>query len=237
MPLIGISAQYRRHSERWAYVFWGIVEGYIEALKLSGAEVVLLPPQPEDQLSSILARLDGLVLTGGPDLDPLHYGEEPGLRMGEINEVRDAAELFMARYAAERGLPLLGICRGMQVATVALGGSLYQDLEQAGFLEVAHWQKSPPPSLWHTMNRVAASPLDTYFDASYRVNSYHHQGVKELGQGLVAVAKATDDLVEAAVLKEHPYYLLVQWHPEMLPSQWPMFGGLVEAGRRKPARL
>lgn len=224
MRLIGIATQYRQSEGLLSRRFWGLLEYYLEALSAQGLAHVLLPPQDPEALERILPHLDGLLLPGGGDVDPARYGEEPHPRLGEVSPERDAHELYLARYAAEKGLPALGVCRGIQVMNVALGGTLYQDLEAQGLQEVQHYQKSPPPALAHGVRLVAASPLSQLFPEAFRVNSYHHQGLKALGRGLKPLAVAPDRLVEAVALEGHPLFLGVQWHPELLREHWPLFG-------------
>lgn len=224
MRLIGIATQHRLTEGPMGKRFWGLLEPYLEALASQGLAYVLLPPQDPEALERILPHLDGLLLPGGGDVDPDRYGEEPQPRLGEILPERDEHEIYLARYAAEKGLPTLGICRGIQVMNVALGGSLYQDLEAQGFTEVQHYQKSPPPALAHRVSLVAEDPLSRIFPPSFRVNSYHHQGIKGLGAGLKPLAVAPDGLVEALALEGHPLFLGVQWHPELLQGHWPLFG-------------
>ncbi|MER3489993.1 MAG: peptidase C26 [Meiothermus sp.] len=232
--LIGVTAQYRTTGELIRAKIWGLLEPYVRALEAQGASVLVIPPQPEDRLLPILQKLDGLLLPGGVDVDPAHFGEEPIPENGEVSPERDALELHLARYAAERGLPTLGICRGIQVMNVALGGSLYQDLPTQGFQAVQHYQKSEAGVLAHSLEQVGESPLSGLFEARFRVNSYHHQGLKDLAPGLRDVALAPDGLVEAVVLEGHPFFLGVQWHPELLPQQWGIFRTLVEAARQGP---
>lgn len=223
MRLIGVATQFRLGEGLLRGRFWGLLEPYLEALSSQGLAHVLLPPQPIEALERILPELDGLLLPGGGDLDPALYGEEPHPRLGEVSPERDHHELFLARYAAEQGLPTLGVCRGLQVMNVALGGSLYQDLEAQGLSHVQHYQKSPPPALAHTVRQVRPSPLDVLFPETFRVNSYHHQGIQTLGQGLRPLAVAPDGLVEAIALEGHPLFLGVQWHPELLREHWVLF--------------
>lgn len=211
------------------YKIWGLLDPYLKALEAQGAGVVLLPPQLEPRLLEILKRLDGVLLPGGVDVDPARFGEEPIPELGEVSLERDALELFIARYAAEHGLPALGICRGIQVMNVALGGSLYQDLPTQGFGAVQHAQKSEPGVLAHSLEQIGESPLKGLFEPRFRVNSYHHQALKDLAPGLRPVAAAPDGVVEAVYLEGHPFFLGVQWHPELLPQQWGIFRLLVEA--------
>lgn len=211
------------------YKIWGLLEPYLKGLEWAGATVVLLPPQNEGRVVQALSRLDGLLLPGGIDIDPAHFGEEPLPGLGEVNLERDQLELFLARQSAQRGLPTLGICRGVQVMNVALGGSLYQDLPSQGFKSVQHYQQSEPPVLAHSAELVGFSALTALFDPRFRVNSYHHQALKDLAPGLQVAAQAPDGVVEAVQLANHPFYVGVQWHPELLPQQWGLFAALVEA--------
>jgi len=157
--LIGVSAQYRTTGELIRGKIWGLLEPYVKALEAQGASVLVIPPQSEDRLPAILKKLDGLLLPGGVDLDPAHFGEEPMPENGEVSPERDELELYLARYAAHNGLPTLGICRGIQVMNVALGGSLYQDLPTQGFKAVQHYQKSEAGVLAHSLEQVGESPL------------------------------------------------------------------------------
>ncbi len=228
MRLVGLTAQYRwNDSRRMPARHWGVLEPYLKAVRAVGGVPVILPPMEEDRLEAALRRLDGVILTGGGDPDPALYGEEPIPELGEVSVERDRQEVFIARWAAEHGLPLLGVCRGMQVAAVALGGSLYQDLGRAGFRDIEHDQDSGPPALAHSVRLLKYGVLAGLFGERFRVNSYHHQAVKALPEGLEVLAEAPDGVIEAARLVGHPFYLLVQWHPELLPDHWGLFERLV----------
>jgi len=232
--LIGVTPQ-SRSTEGWIRTkIWGLLEPYVRALETQGAGIVILPPQPSDRLGAILHKLDGVLLPGGADVDPAHFGEEPIPQMGEVSLERDEVELFVARYTALHGIPTLGICRGIQVMNVALGGSLYQDLPAQGFGTIQHSQKAEPPVLSHSVEQAGPSPLNRLFEPRFRVNSYHHQALKDLAPGLHPVATAPDGIVEAVVLEGHPFYFGVQWHPELLPEQWGIFQALVEAAAKQP---
>ncbi|WP_457630972.1 gamma-glutamyl-gamma-aminobutyrate hydrolase family protein [Oceanithermus sp.] len=230
MPLIGITSQTAKTGRVNINKVWGVREPYRAALESYGASVVVLPPQPPERLAGILARLDGLVLPGGADLDPAFFGEQPQPRLGEVDPVRDEFEIYAARWAAENGLPTLGVCRGAQVGAVALGGSLYQDLESAGFTQISHEQTAKAPALWHEVALRRRRWLEPLFGERFRVNSYHHQAIRDPGP-LEVTAEAPDGVIEAARLPGHPFYLMIQWHPELLPAHWGLFGLLVEQAR------
>ncbi|MCX7782201.1 MAG: gamma-glutamyl-gamma-aminobutyrate hydrolase family protein, partial [Meiothermus sp.] len=125
--LIGVTPQSRNTEGLFRTRIWGLLEPYVRALESQGASIVILPPQAGDRLPALLRQLDGVLLPGGVDVDPAQFGEEPIPELGEVSLERDALELFVARYTAQHGIPTLGICRGIQVMNVALGGSLYQD--------------------------------------------------------------------------------------------------------------
>lgn len=142
--LIGVTSQSRNTEGLFRTRIWGLLEPYVRALESQGASIVILPPQAGDKLPALLHQLDGVLLPGGVDVDPAQFGEEPIPELGEVSLERDTLELFVARYTAQHGIPTLGICRGIQVMNVALGGSLYQDLPAQGFRTVQHSQKAEP---------------------------------------------------------------------------------------------
>lgn len=155
------------------------------------------------------------MLTGGHDIDPMLYGEEPSPQCGPICRERDAMETITARSAMERDLPILGICRGIQFLNVFLGGSLYQDLPAQHPSETEHHQRPPYDVPAH---RVSLSEGGSLFQllqkASIPVNSYHHQAIKRLGSGLRVMAVSEDGIPEAVELPEKRFVWAVQWHPE-----------------------
>lgn len=230
--LIGVTAQSRTVGDLMRFKIWGLLEPYIKALEAQGAQVVVIPPQNQERLPEILKRLDGVLLPGGVDVDPARFGEEPLPEMGEVSLERDALEILVAQYATKNGLPALGVCRGVQVMNVALGGSLYQDLPAQGFKTIQHYQKSEAPILSHSAEQVGNSVLRKLFESRFRINSYHHQALKDLAPGLSTVAVAPDGVVEAVLLEGHPFFMGVQWHPELLPQQWGIFAALVEAAKQ-----
>jgi putative glutamine amidotransferase len=163
-------------------------------------------------------RLDGLLLTGGGDVDPTLYGSpDPSTASKGVNRKRDEFEFGLIQQALEDELPILGVCRGMQVMNVALGGTLHVDLESRGYRNHAGAEGTP---VRHTIEIEANSLLSGLSGGlKQEVNSFHHQAVEGLGKGLMAVAHSTDGVVEAAEwsLKEGmPFLLLVQWHPERM---------------------
>ena len=209
-PVVGITGNFGEKGCELA-------EGYYQSLLQAGATPVVIPPftQPE-ALLTILDRVDALLLSGGGDLNPLYLGEEPVPGLGGINAKRDLAELLLVRLAFDRQVPMLGICRGIQVLTAALGGSLYQDLaSQYGQPLIKHSQDLDRTQASHTVTVEPDTLLAQLFpQKQLPVNSFHHQAVREPGPHLRVCAHATDGVIEAVESNAHKSILGVQWHPE-----------------------
>lgn len=222
-PVIGITSTLKEDQDSVAqrplgsYVRadFDYVDGVLQA---GGAPVVL--PAVADAAKEMAQSIDGLVLCGGTDLDPGYYGEEPIPELGETLPARDAFEMALVKHAFKRGTPVFGICRGLQVLNVALGGTLYQDLpSQVGGGSIAHRQQMPKWQWTHEVEVDADSQMAKIMGSTeLRVNSYHHQAIKDLADGLVVVARASDGVVEGIEspnLSEH-WLLGVQWHAEAM---------------------
>ena len=193
---------------------------YAEAVRRSGAAPVLLPlTDDEATLEALCERLDGLILTGGDDISPEMYGEEPIPECGATQPLRDRMELYLLRRCLETGKPFLAICRGFEIMNIGLGGTLYQDIATQRPGSLRHPCYEVPADQVHT---VVLSPDSTIARltglSECRVNSRHHQGVKKVGGGLRVSAVASDGLVEGLELPGHPFALGVQWHPETLSA-------------------
>ncbi len=193
---------------------------YLDAVKNAGATPLIVPPDtPPQEAAMLLERADGVLLSGGGDMDPAHYGGQPHPKVYEVTPQRDALELTLARLAVERRVPLLGICRGIQVLNVALGGTLYEDLEDQMPNALSHRRdpRTERTLLAHEVTVAAESRLAAILgDTHLPVNSLHHQGIRDLAPGLRATAHAPDGLIEGVEAPEHPFALAVQWHPEWL---------------------
>ncbi|HHY55750.1 MAG TPA: gamma-glutamyl-gamma-aminobutyrate hydrolase family protein [Chloroflexi bacterium] len=208
-----------------------IAAGVITA---GGAPVMIPPDLDETTLYARFADLDGLILSGGGDVDPARYGMTPIPAVGGVDVQRDQTELLLARWALETGKPLFGICRGLQLLNVACGGALYRDIsEHAGALRHAYYPNYPHDYLAHSITITPGSRLATILGATtIAVNSLHHQACRIVASPLRAVAFAPDGIVEAVEVAEHPFALAVQWHPEALPQEkasQALFGALVSA--------
>jgi putative glutamine amidotransferase len=233
-PLIGITT-FRTDSGR-GYIYFSLTEAYVRAVAAGGALPVMIPlGLPEDDLDRIRAKLDGLVLSGGGDVDPNRYGGIPHPSVAEVDEDRDRVELHLARKFVDTGRPLLGICRGMQLLNVALGGTLYTDIADQLPAAIAHdlWPGRGHANDHHMVRIEEETRLAGILgQPMVEVNSLHHQGVRDLAPGLVPAAYAADGLIEAFELPDHPFGLAVQWHPERLAGERAMpglFAALTEA--------
>ena len=215
-PLIGLTTRQLKTPNSSSAII-GAGERYIKAIKSAGGVPLLIPlDSTESEVGQILSQLDGVLLSGGEDIDPRHYGEAPIEQIGEISAPRDKTELALARLAFERNLPLLGICRGLQVANVALGGSLYQDIatQVAGALThtVDKWEE-----LSHPIKLESDSKLERILGGGpLAVNSLHHQAAKLIAPQLHVTARASDGIVEALEAPSRDFFICVQAHPEAL---------------------
>lgn len=209
-PLIGVST-YWVESARWGS--WNLPAallpaGYPLLVRRSGGLAALLPPDDPARAAEVVARLDGLVISGGPDVDPARYGAGPDPRTDPPARERDAWELALVEAALAAGAPLLGICRGMQLLNVALGGTLAQHIEG---------HRGPAAGVFgsHTVKPVPGTRYAEAVPEAVTVPTYHHQAVDVLGRGLLASAHAEDGTPEAVELPGDRFVLGVQWHPEM----------------------
>ena len=208
---------------------------YTQAIQEAGGIAVVVPAHGfVDDTAALLDRLDGLVFSGGPDVDPGVYGHAPHPLLGpDVDRVSDEYELAMLAGAAERDLPMLAICRGMQALNVSRGGTLHQHLPDLTALD--HSQSARPFAPTHSVSVAPGSLLHRLADADVLgVNSYHHQAVDRLGAGLTVCATAADGTVEAVWDPGARFCLGVQWHPEVLTHRAdhaPLFESLVAAAR------
>lgn len=193
---------------------------YTDALHSAGLRPFILPVLAPGDAESMLDGMDGLVLTGGEDVDPQHYGAGPHAALGDLHSSRDAFELALLLAAQRRQLPTLAICRGIQVANVALGGTLVQDIPDEWPGAILHDGGGPRHERVHDVRVDEASALARALGASrLTVNSFHHQSVASVAPGMSAVAHAPDNVIEGVQWTGDAWWLLgVQWHPEELTA-------------------
>ncbi len=229
-PLIGITTYVT--PAQWGY--WDleaalIPQDYVNAIERAGGRPLLVPPTLEG-VDETLDALDGIILTGGSDLDPALYDEEAHPETFGIHRLRDDAELALLHGAMERDLPLLGICRGIQVINVGLGGSLHQHVPEL----VGHeGHKNDPPGEFveHEVEVLPDTRLAEVLGTHTRVQSHHHQGLKSIAEGLREAARAEDGLVEAVEAPDKRFAVGVLWHPEAGDDD-SLFEAFVEEARR-----
>jgi putative glutamine amidotransferase len=232
-PLIGLTTTFtQRRSHPPIY---STNRPYTEAVRQAGGIPVLIPNNlVEDDIDSLLERLDAVLFTGGYDIDPACYGHPNHPMAEKIDHNRDLVEIYLVKCLARSGKPFLGICRGLQVIDVALGGSLYEHLpdQLPGNVHLENHDK-PRNFLAHTVIVDPGSKLSNILSChETRVNSLHHQGVCQVAPDLQVTAIAPDSLVEAFELRDHPFGLAVQWHPEELqqdPAMRNLFVAFIHA--------
>lgn len=209
--MVGIVSLYDETKES----YW-MLPGYVEGVEEAGGIPVILPlSQREDALARYAQAFDGFLFPGGHDLAPALYGEERQEICGTVCPERDEMERRLFPLALATGKPMLGICRGVQLFNVLLGGTLYQDIPTEYPSSVQHHETPPYDKVAHSVELARDTPLSLAVrQENMGVNSYHHQGIKTLGKGLRPAAVAPDGLTEAVYLPEHPFCLAVQWHPE-----------------------
>ena len=230
-PIIGVVAHALPAVPGERPAAFAIGRKYVDLLRLSGALPWLIPHWPDapEVLADLASRLDGVFLSGGPDLDPARYGESRHSRCGQPDPGRDATEFALLQHAEERSLPVFAVCRGMQVLNVFAGGTLYQDIptQVPAALKHDYFPTPDHPSRDAIVHEVAVSPDSRLFtilgEAMIATNSLHHQAVKDIGPGLRASAFAPDGIIESLECVDANRFVLgVQWHPEELAETNPM---------------
>jgi putative glutamine amidotransferase len=238
-PLVGITIPPKTAPDRAELD--SLLDAIVNAVERAGGLPILIPlGLDENTLRDLYARLDGLLVSGGGDIDPVHYGAEMAANIDGVDAERDRTEMTLVRWMTEDTKPFFGICRGAQVLNVAMGGTLYRDVsEHSGAARHSYYPDLPYDLRPHeikieedsTLARVIGQPITT-------VNSLHHQSVKDLAPGLRVTAIAPDGIIEAIELPQRPFVLGVQWHPECLPNAPEMnrlFEAFVNASRRGAA--
>ena len=233
-PVIGVTTYLEQaQTGVWDVPASFLPKVYFEAVNLAGGIAVLLPPQPvDDEIAlAVLGRLDGLIVAGGKDVDPARYGQERLLTTDEPREDRDEWETALLTAAIETQVPFLGICRGLQMLNVALGGTLHQHLP-----DVVGSERYSLGGGVFAENEVFVT-ADTHVGdllgggETLIGKSYHHQAIDQLASGLAVSAVSDDGTVQAVEVEAVPFGIGVQWHPEHTPDDLRLFEGLVEAAR------
>ncbi|MFT5195095.1 MAG: putative glutamine amidotransferase [Cellvibrionaceae bacterium] len=221
-PIIGLTT-FRLKSER-GRILDGLMPPYMHAIQAAGGIPVLIPLTLENEdIKELCQRVDGIVIPGGGDIDPVHYAGDTNGKIYGVSEDRDRVELEVARQVVQEDQPLLAICRGHQILNVALGGTLYEDVldqmpsaEQHAYFD--HPERDYTP---HSVEISEGSWLAEIMGAQKErlVNSLHHQGIKDLGSQLIVSAVSPDGLVEGIEIPDHRFAVGVQWHPEEMQAK------------------
>jgi putative glutamine amidotransferase len=236
-PIIGITTNQSKNANGQPTIM--LMQSYVNAVTQAGGVPVLIPSLiAEDGWDALYARLDGILFSGGGDIGLEHSPGEPHPRIDDVDLARDAIELKMVQAAASDGKPFLGICRGCQVMNVAMGGTLYTHIADQLHNSLDHsYPGNMRTMLVHEIKIEEGTRIAEIFgEPIIRVNSLHHQGLKDIPSSIRVAGHAPDGLVEAIELPEHPFGLAVQWHPEWLTEQEPtrnLFRTFVQAADKK----
>lgn len=194
-----------------------VQNAYVKAIEEAGGVPIVIPVNTDKENIRIqIETVNGVIISGGIDVNPILYNEDPVKELGEIHPDIDDFDIEAIKVAIELDKPLLGVCRGMQVLNVALGGSLYQDLSYAENSYIKHNQNAKSYLGTHYINIKKNTIISNILGEKALVNTYHHQSVKDLGQGLEVSAYSNDGIIEAIEKKDASFVVGVQWHPEMM---------------------
>jgi len=237
LPLIGCTTYKKTVPQNQPIEVYGLMPSYTEAISAAGGVPVLIPlGLSEEQLYAIFHRVDGIMLPGGGDIEPDLYHGNPHKSLWGIDPERDRTEFVLSRAAVQHNKPLLAICRGFQVLNVALGGTLWEDIRSMVPNAVEHdiSNGSPRNHLSHTVTIRQDSVLARVLGKKEcRVNSIHHQAIRDVAPELMVTAHAPDNVIEGAEIPSHPFAVAVQWHPENLiaddSAMLSLFRSLVKA--------
>jgi len=236
-PVIGITSSILFEKD---YRFPGypriyINKDYVDSIISSGGTPLIIPVGANESLiQKYISQIDGLLLSGGMDIDPTKYEENPSLNLGKINPDKDFLDFTVLDYALKKDIPILGICRGMQIINIYFGGTLYQDISNNKDYTLQHYQKGPKSdTLGHYVNVDKGTKLhNTVKNDRFQINSYHLQFIKYHSKNMKITARSEDDAVEAIETEDNKFIIGVQWHPERIYHQSPeskaLFDKLIE---------
>jgi len=232
MPLIGITMSFDYDNKAAK-----LGEKYISAVEKAGGVPLPVPPLQNCHLLNVIVQeLDGLILTGGPDIDPSYFNQLPHPQLGRVCPKRDFSEIYLTVEFVRQSKPILGICRGLQVMNVAMGGTLFQDISSSIVNPLKHMQEAPG---WHKSHEIEIVDVDSLIykiigRQRARVNSFHHQSVDKAASDLKVTAIAADGVIEAMEAKAGGFCIGVQWHPEYLlddPVHMRLFEYMIDAAK------
>ena len=211
-PVIGITTDIEKESKHV------LNNNNVQAVIRAGGLPVILPIGIDEDVKQLSTMLDGLLLTGGGDIDPMLFGEEPHKHLGDVSPSRDSIEMALVQEMLKLNKPILGVCRGLQIINIALGGNMYQDIyAQRDVPLLQHAQKAHRHHQSHFVQVKEGSLLESITKSEQiKVNSYHHQAVKDVPLPLIISGVSSDGIIEAIESTKHSFVLGVQWHPEAL---------------------
>ena len=221
-PVIGISGSIliNKGNAFSGYRRSYVNQDYVEAVLRAGAIPFIIPFNEDlEATREMVEKVDGIILSGGHDVNPYYYGEDPMLKIGELFPERDVFDMELYKTAIELKKPIFGICRGYQIINVINGGTLYQDLSYADFVKIKHDQVDNPTQATHFVELEEGTFLKNILGEKYKVNSFHHQILKDVAPGFKVVAKSSDGVIESIEkITVDNFVIGVQWHPEMLSA-------------------
>ncbi len=231
MMIIGLSASLDASGDKYGEGLRKsrVNQAYVDSVLRAGGLPLLIPVmEKEGDLKASLGVCSGLILTGGQDISPLYFGQEPRKALKQVSAERDRYDLSLYGLARDRGLPVLGICRGMQVVNVARGGTLYQDLADEAAFTLKHLQEAGRSQVSHSVTLLPEGRLHGLWGDRVQVNSFHHQAIRDLAAGFIISARSDDGVIEAIEAEDmdrDPVFA-VQWHPEELSATRPEMAAL-----------
>lgn len=232
-PVIGITPNYKIYEDNYS-----LAANYTKSILAAGGLPLILPLTNNKKIiKEYLNVLDGILLSGGGDIDPLIYGQEPIVGMGDLNPERDYFEIELLKLANDACLSILGICKGCQLINIALGGTVYQDLYQENITKIKHNQEAPRWYPTHHINLVEDSHLQKIIKKKRsQVNSIHHQAINKPAPGFRVAARADDGVIEAIEKNGNHFVIGIQWHPETMSGSRDsllVFDKFIKSSRKK----
>lgn len=219
-PIIGITSSHEKENGLRNYHRTTVSIDYTKGVIEGGGIPIVIPTTGDIEIiKEQLNLIDGLILSGGPDINPIYYGEDFKEKIGVISPERDDNEIKILKEFLKTEKPILGICRGHQLLNVYFGGTLYQDLSYFEMEPLKHRQDLYPELEIHNVAIEKNSILEKLYGESIRTNSFHHQAINKLGEGFKVIAKSSDGIVEAIEKIDHKFCLGIQWHPEMMVAR------------------
>ena len=219
-PIIGITSSHEKENGLRNYHRTTVSIDYTKGVIEGGGIPIVIPTTGDIEIiKEQLNLIDGLILSGGPDINPIYYGEDFKEKIGVISPERDDNEIKILKEFLKTEKPILGICRGHQLLNVYFGGTLYQDLSYFEMEPLKHRQDLYPELEIHNVAIEKNSILEKLYGESIRTNSFHHQAVNKLGKGFKVIARSSDGIVEAIEKIDHKFCLGIQWHPEMMVAR------------------